>query len=199
LANDVVITVKADDKASRELDSVKGKASGLGGVLGGALKAGALGGAAAIAGLGVASLKMGLDFEKSFTEVKTLLPQVSEQGFKKLEKDLLSFSKNMGIATDQAVPALYQAISAGVPVDNVMTFMETAARLSIGGVTDLATAVDGLSSVVNAYGSDIISAAEAPLIAKTSELFFLSLLVYYCFSSLFLVFPYLQRKAIFLF
>ena len=31
----------------------------------------------------------------------------------------------------------------------------------MGGVTDLSTAVDGITSVVNAYGSDVVSATEA--------------------------------------
>lgn len=32
---------------------------------------------------------------------------------------------------------------------------------AVGGVTELETAVDGITSVVNAYGDDVLSAAEA--------------------------------------
>ena len=59
------------------------------------------------------------------------------------------------------IPALYQAISAGVPADNVFTFLSTAAETGIGGCTDLETAVDALSSVTNAYGLENLSTAQA--------------------------------------
>jgi TP901 family phage tail tape measure protein len=161
LANDVVIEVKGKDSASGTLDRIHGKASGLGSALGGALRTGALAGGAALAGLGVASLKMAADFETGFAEVKTLLPTLSEEAFGTLQKDILGVSKQFGIATNESIPALYQAISAGVPPDNVVSFMETAAKAAIGGVTDLETAVDGITSVVNAYGAEVISAQQA--------------------------------------
>ncbi|KKL91077.1 hypothetical protein LCGC14_1898290, partial [marine sediment metagenome] len=134
---------------------------GLANIAGKALRAGALAGGVAVAGLGVAALKMGLDFEKSMAEVKTLLPDISEEGFGQLKTSVLDLSKELGIATSEAVPALYQAISAGVPPDNVMDFMRTASKAAIGGVTDLETAVDGITSVVNAYGEGAIDAGVA--------------------------------------
>jgi TP901 family phage tail tape measure protein len=161
MANELVIRVRADDQASSVLGSIEGKAKGLGGALGNVVRAGALGGATAIAGLGIASIKMAADFESSFAEVKTLLPDLSEKAFGKLQDDIIGVSKEFGIATNQSIPALYQAISAGVPSDNIVSFMETAAKASIGGVTDLETAVDGITSVVNAYGDEVISAQEA--------------------------------------
>ena len=48
-----------------------------------------------------------------------------------------------------------------MPPDNVIDFMRTATEASIGGVTDLETAVDGITSVVNAYGEEAISASKA--------------------------------------
>ncbi|HEU0072479.1 MAG TPA: phage tail tape measure protein [Dehalococcoidia bacterium] len=160
-SNDLVIRVRADDQASGVFGSIEGKAKGLGGALGNVVRTGAIAGAGAIAGLGIASLKMAADFETAFAEVKTLLPNLSEEAFGKLKDDIIGVSKEFGIATDKSIPALYQAISAGVPPDNVVSFMETAAKASIGGVTDLETAVDGITSVVNAYGSEVISAQEA--------------------------------------
>lgn len=75
--------------------------------------------------------------------------------------DVREFSVEMGLVSSETVPALYQAISAGVPKDNVFSFLETAQMAAVGGVTELTTAVDGISSVINAYGSDVLSAAEA--------------------------------------
>ena len=115
----------------------------------------------AITGIGFVGVKMAADFETAFAEVKTLLPDLDQGGMKQLRQGILDFSKEMGIATSDAVPALYQAISAGVPPSNVLEFMRTSAKASIGGVTDLQTAVDGITSVVNSYGEGVIDAQKA--------------------------------------
>jgi TP901 family phage tail tape measure protein len=59
---------------------------------------------------------------------------------------------------------LYQAISAGVPQENAFTFMAVAAKASIAGVTDVNTAVDGLTTVINAFGMDT---SEAQVVADS--------------------------------
>ncbi|MBC2746259.1 MAG: phage tail tape measure protein [ANME-2 cluster archaeon] len=101
------------------------------------------------------------NFENQMNEVFTLMPGMSKEAMDAMTEDVLKFSKEMGTLPNESVPALYQAISAGVPPDNVFDFMRTANKAAIGGVTNLETAVDGITSVVNAYGSDIVSATEA--------------------------------------
>lgn len=157
MANEVTILVRAKDEASKVFSGIQGSAKSM--AKGVALAAG--GGALAVGGLAAASTKMAADFESSMSEVKTLLPDLDKEGFGQLKQSVLDFSKEMGVATDQAVPALYQAISAGVPQDNVMEFMRVASKAAIGGVTDLETAVDGITSVVNAYGKENIDAQRA--------------------------------------
>ena len=115
----------------------------------------------AAAGIGVASLKLAADFDKAFGEVRTLLPDVSDEAFGALQKDLRDFSSEMGTTTTEAIPALYQAISAGVPRENVMDFLRVANKAAVGGVTDLETAVDAITSTVNSYGPEVLSATEA--------------------------------------
>ena len=136
---------------------VKGFAKNVGAL---GIKAGAAFGAAATA-VGVTGVSAAASFEQSMKEVFTLLPDAGAETFKSLEDQVKNFSKEFGVLPNEVVPSLYQAISAGVPVDNVFTFLETAQQAAKGGVTDLETAVDGISSVVNAYGEDVISAAEA--------------------------------------
>lgn len=99
-------------------------------------------------------------FESGMAEVFTLLPDSTNEAREKMSADMLRFSSDMNVLTDDAVPALYQAISAGVPEENVFTFMEVAQKAAVGGATDLETAVDGLTSIVNAYGEANISAQE---------------------------------------
>ena len=115
----------------------------------------------AAAGIGVAALKLAADFDKAFSEVRTLLPNVSDEAFGALQKDLRDFSNETGTVTTEAIPALYQAISAGVPRENVMDFLRVANKAAVGGVTDLETAVDAITSTVNAYGPEVLSATQA--------------------------------------
>ena len=115
----------------------------------------------AAAGVGVASLKLAADFDKAFGEVRTLLPDVSDEAFGALQKDLRDFSNETGTVTTEAIPALYQAISAGVPRENVMDFLRVANKAAVGGVTDLETAVDAITSSVNSYGPEVLNATEA--------------------------------------
>ena len=122
--------------------------------------------ATAAAGLGVAlgtaAVKGAVQLEKGLREVQTLLPNLTESGFAKMRTEVLALSNEMGIATDQAVPALYSAISAGVPPDNVMSFLETASKTAIGGVTSLETATDALTTVTNTWGKTAgVTAAKA--------------------------------------
>lgn len=100
-------------------------------------------------------------FEKQMNEVFTLLPGISGDAMAEMTDQVKTFATDFGVLPTEVVPALYQSLSAGVPADNVFAFIETAQKLAKGGVTDLTTAVDGLSSVVNAYGADVLPAAEA--------------------------------------
>ncbi|MCK5639574.1 MAG: phage tail tape measure protein, partial [Gammaproteobacteria bacterium] len=101
------------------------------------------------------------NFENQMNEVFTLMPGMSKDAMDDMTGDVLKFSREMGTLPNESVPALYQAISAGVDKDNVFDFLTVANKAAIGGVTDLETAVDGITSVVNAYGSDVVDAAEA--------------------------------------
>mgnify|MGYP001582526397 CR=1 FL=1 len=128
---------------------------------GGAAKAGALAAGAAVVAFGVKSFQSFASFEKQMNEVFTLLPGISRDAMDDMTGQVKSFAKEFGVLPDKVVPALYQSLSAGVPKDNVFAFLEQANMLAKGGVTDLRTAVDGLTSVVNAYPAGVIDAAKA--------------------------------------
>lgn len=138
-------------------DEVDGRLSGMAKVAGAA----ALGlGVGAVAGAGVAVTQFA-DFDSKMREVFTLMPGISGEAMGTMTGQVKDFSREFGVLPTEVVPALYQSISAGVPPDNIFTFLETAQKAAKGGVTELETAVDGISSVVNAYGSDVIDAAKA--------------------------------------
>jgi TP901 family phage tail tape measure protein len=148
---------KVDDAA----DDTQTKLSKLGEKIGEVVKVAAVAGVA----VGVAAIVKGtaafVDFERSMNEVFTLIPGTSKEAMDAMTQDVKNFSREFGVLPNRVVPALYQALSAGVPKDNVFEFLEVAQKAAKGGVTDLTVSVDGISSVMNAYGADVVSATQA--------------------------------------
>ncbi|ASJ21581.1 phage tail tape measure protein [Brachyspira hampsonii] len=105
--------------------------------------------------------KKATDFDNGMREVLTLLPKLSNEGFESLKQETLAFSKELGKVPEEVVPALYQSLSAGVPRENVFEFLKTAGEAAIAGVAELETSVDGLTSVTNAYGTEVLNANRA--------------------------------------
>lgn len=106
---------------------------------------------APIVAMGVASLKTFSDFEKGMNEVRSLMPDLNQDEFKDLSEDVRALSVDIGVDLVDSVGALYQAISAGVPRDNVIDFLRTATKTGIAGLSTTETAVDALTSILNAY------------------------------------------------
>ena len=101
------------------------------------------------------------NFQKGMNEVFTLLPGISAEAMDKMSSQVKAFAIDFAVLPEQVIPALYQAISAGVPQENVFSFLETAQKAAKGGVTELETAVNSISSVVNAYGAEVLNATAA--------------------------------------
>jgi len=74
--------------------------------------------------------------------------------FGEFQSLIAGVSNEFGIAQSVLTGGLYQALSAGVPKDNALEFMQVASQAAIAGVTDVETAVDGLSTIINAFGLD---------------------------------------------
>ena len=121
-----------------------------------------------IGGVAASGINSFIGFQNQMNEVFTLMPGISQDAMDDMSDQVLQFSKDFAVLPDQVVPALYQSLSAGVPPDNVFAFLETAQKAAVGGVTDLETAVDGITSVVNAYGADVLDAANASDIMFTA-------------------------------
>ena len=112
---------------------------------------------AAAAGIAVgASLTKGITsavtFDSDIREVFSLLPGISEEAMGKMKDQVLDLNNEFGAVSSDTIPALYDALSAGVPQGNVFEFLEVSQRLATAGATDVSTSVDGLTTVVNAFG-----------------------------------------------
>ncbi len=106
-------------------------------------------GATILTGLGL-SLKAAGDFEGAMREVNTMMGLADEE-FTDFSKQVQTLASDLGVDAVESANALYQAISAGIPKENVLEFLEIATKAAIGGVTDTETAVDGLTTVINAF------------------------------------------------
>ena len=112
------------------------------------------GAAAAVTALGGAAIKVGSDFETSFTKASTLFGDVAVDT-DNLNAKILEMSSVSGTAATELNETLYQAMSAGIPVtenmEDALKAVDTANKLSIGGYTSASTAMGALTTAINAY------------------------------------------------
>jgi len=104
--------------------------------------------AAALAG---ASIAVADQWDTSFAKVKTIMDP-SEMGFEDMSTGLLDLSTASGRSASELAEAAYQAMSASVDTSKAVDFTSKAVDLSKAGFTDTATAVDTLTTIINAYG-----------------------------------------------
>ncbi|MCP4762473.1 MAG: phage tail tape measure protein [archaeon] len=98
------------------------------------------------------AIQVNRDFEKTFTNVLTLLDEADKNKFGRfLEQGAIDLVAEYGLEIQDVNKALFDAISAGVPAGEAIAFLSKNAELAIGGVTSLGTAVDGSTSILNAY------------------------------------------------
>lgn len=141
--------------------SGKGLGNALGAIGPAAIAGVAVAGIAAVGAVLVDSTAKAVKFQEGMANVMTLLPGAGKEIEEELTSVIRDLQTELGITSEKSLPAMYQALSAGVPQDSIGEFMDTAAKAAIGGSIDMELAVDGLTSVVNAYGSDVIDAATA--------------------------------------
>ena len=90
-------------------------------------------------------------FEKAMDEVSTLVGDTANMDA--LADSVRDVSREFGKAPVEEAKALYQIISSGAETAaDQMALLNASNKLAIGGITDVATAADGLTGVLNAYG-----------------------------------------------
>ena len=94
---------------------------------------------------------IGTEFEYTYAKVKTLADPTL-RSFEDLSNSVLSASNDIGKASSSIADAYYQALSASVSTGDLDTFIAPLNKLSEAGFTSLETAVDGASTIINAYG-----------------------------------------------
>ena len=108
-----------------------------------------------------ASIRLARDFNAALAETSTLIDGTPEE-LEAVTKAARGMSKEFGSTATAQVKAFYQALSAGADgVAGATALLDQANKLAIGGVTDVTTGVDALTTAMNAYGADVLSAADA--------------------------------------
>lgn len=159
------------NQATESMGRSTDKAAGLSSKLTGALKALAVGAGVAGAAIGAVSLKSAAGFEKSLAQIDALT-NTSAEDTAKLGKEILNLSKRVPKSPQELGAAAYFALSSGInDVSEALKVVETSAKASSAGLGDTRQIVDVVTSVLNAYGKENISAARATdiLVATVRE------------------------------
>lgn len=126
-------------------------------------------GAVGRASLALAPLTLGMgmaihhahEFERGVAEVATIADE-AEFPIRKIEQTTLDLAKTFGTVPVEQTKGLYQAISAGATdAAEATDLLNAANKLAIGGVSDTFTSIDVLTSALNAYEAQGLTATDA--------------------------------------
>lgn len=105
--------------------------------------------------------------ETASAKVKTLLADGTDTA--QYEKDIIAASTATGVSMQEYAEATYQAISASVDQADAINFVTDAVKLAKGGFTSTTTAVDVLTTAMNAYGDESLTASHISDVLITTQ------------------------------
>ena len=109
---------------------------------------------------GIAAVKMGSDFDKSMTKIKTLVGIAGDE-VDNMSIRVKQLAKDTAISSTEAADALFFITSAGIKGATAMEVLEASLMASAVGLGDTKTVADLATSAMNAYGSEVLSASNA--------------------------------------
>lgn len=117
-------------------------------------------------------IALNMEFEKTLTNVMTLLDKTAKAKFGDfLSAGALQTMSKFGLEVGDVNKALFDTISAGIKAGDSIKFLTEAAKLAVGGVTTLSIAVDGMTSIMNAYKLSIEDANKVASAFFTAQKF----------------------------
>ncbi len=117
----------------------------------------------ALVAAGSAAYNFANEYRDAMLEVKTITGQTDAE-FEKMSDSVIELSKDVPIAAEEMAKGLYQIVSAGYDGADGLKVLEVASKAAVGGITDTATAADGLTTVLNSFG---LEASDAASVADT--------------------------------
>jgi len=96
------------------------------------------------------AIKPFTEFEVGMRNVNSIIGE-TEQVIGNLGNEVLMIQKELGVTNKDLTNALYQTVSAGVSAGNSIEFLTIATKSAKAGLAGVEVAVDGLTTVVNAW------------------------------------------------
>lgn len=93
-------------------------------------------------------------YEVGLANVATLTGMSRDAMFA-MGEELIVMSKKYGKSVDELADSMYQSVSAGFSVAESLQLVGSTTKGAIAGITDTKTAIDGATTIMNAYGLDI--------------------------------------------
>lgn len=118
--------------------------------------------------LAQSAIRNGSIYETSLAKVWTIA-DLGKLSIQKLGSQITDMSNTMGIAATDIAEATYQAISAGQDTANAVEFAGQAAKLATAGFTSTTSAVDILTTALNAYGLSADQATHVSDVLLTTQ------------------------------
>ena len=106
-----------------------------------------------------AGAKLNSDFTVGLAKVSTLVDTTTVD-MTKMRQELIMLSNETGVSVTELTEGTYQAISASVDASKAVDFMRVSALGAKAGFTDMTTATDALTTIINAYGMETERASD---------------------------------------
>jgi len=119
---------------------------------------------------GTAAFNLQKDFEASMSKINGLVG-VSQEQVSKWSQEILKLAPSLGKAPKELADGLFFITSAGIKGAEAMDVLTASAKASAAGLGETATIADLVTSAMNAYGVENLSAASATdiLVAAVRE------------------------------
>lgn len=170
----VQIIPSADGISGKLAEVMGGEAASAGKISGKSLGSALVGNLTkVVAGVGIGKMLQsaftgGTAFESAMAKVGTIA-DTAKVPLESLSSQVLQVSGDMHIGANEIAEAAYQAISAGQDTGNAVAFAGQASMLATAGFTSSASAVDILTTALNAYGKGADEAGHVSDVLLTTQ------------------------------
>lgn len=170
----VQIIPSADGISGKLAEVMGGEAASAGKISGKSLGSALVGsltkvvGAAGIGKMLQSTFTGGTAFESAMAKVGTIA-DTAKVPLKSLSSQVLQVSGDMHIGANEIAEAAYQAVSAGQDTGNAVAFAGQASMLAMAGFTSTTSAVDILTTALNAYGKGADEAGHVSDVLLTTQ------------------------------
>ena len=155
--NELTIVIRAKNllrqglsRAGSLLDKFKGRVASAGKAIASGFRKARFALAALVAGF-VAAIKHAEDFRAQMAQVSVMLGD-NQKMLAGMREGIIRMSAEFGESKETLSKGLYDILSAGIDAAGAMDVLRVAMKAAVGGGTDVATSVDAITTVMNAYG-----------------------------------------------